>query len=40
MVKMLTVKSGAIKTYWGLVEAGKQVQRRQTPGMNLSTIAA
>lgn len=40
MVKILIVESGATKTDWCLMEAGKQVQRLQTPGMNLSTIAA
>ena len=37
---ILIVESGATKTDWCLVEAGKPVRRLQTPGMNLSTIAA
>ena len=34
------VESGATKTDWCLVDGGKPVRRLQTPGMNLSTIAA
>ena len=37
---ILIVESGATKTDWCLVDAGKPVRRLQTPGMNLSTIAA
>ena len=37
---ILIVESGATKADWCLVDAGKQVWRVQTPGMNLSTIAA
>ena len=37
---ILIVESGATKTDWCLVEGGKPVRRLQTPGMNLSTIAA
>ena len=37
---ILIVESGATKTDWCLVEAGAPVRRLQTPGMNLSTIAA
>ena len=37
---ILIVESGATKTDWCLVDAGKPVSRLQTPGMNLSTIAA
>ena len=40
MRRILIVESGATKTDWCLVEAGKPVSRLQTPGMNLSTIAA
>ena len=37
---ILIVESGATKTDWCLVDAGKPVHRLQTPGMNLSSIAA
>ncbi|MBO6063608.1 MAG: ATPase, partial [Bacteroidales bacterium] len=37
---ILIVESGATKTDWCLVDAGKPVQRLQTPGMNLSSISA
>ena len=37
---ILIVESGATKTDWCLVDAGKPVRRLQTPGMNLSTISA
>ncbi len=37
---ILIVESGATKTDWCLVDAGKPVNRLQTPGMNLSTISA
>ena len=37
---ILIVESGATKTDWCLVDAGNPVRRLQTPGMNLSTIAA
>lgn len=37
---ILIVESGATKTDWCLVDAGKPVRRLQTPGMNLSTIDA
>ena len=37
---ILIVESGATKTDWCLVDAGKPISRLQTPGMNLSTISA
>ena len=38
---ILIVESGATKTDWCLVAPGGRVEKRlQTPGMNLSTIAA
>ena len=37
---ILIVESGATKTDWCLVDAGRPVRRMQTPGMNLSSISA
>ena len=38
---ILIIESGATKTDWCLVAPGGRVEKRlQTPGMNLSTIAA
>ena len=37
---ILIVESGATKTDWCLVDAGRPVRRMQTPGMNLSSISS